>query len=502
MKIYNLKYLLFIPFLFFLRTSICQEKSLTNEFISVKKLNKDLNILKHNLETIHAGLYNYTSKKDIDVIFEKIRQKIKKPMTTIEFYRLIVVLHKYIKNGHTIIIPSEKFENLTAPTRPIFPLDIYWDKSELYVLRNNSNNPSIKVGSKIDSINGYKASELFSKMSNLWTRDGNNKTFPEGITQRAFSGFYVNLIGIPKTYEIVYINKESKEKRKITIQGLTSNEIEENRTERYGDLHYYWQKEDGDPITLEIKNRIALLKIKTCSTSDIRKFGKSVRSIVNKHFKHIMKNDVEHLIIDIRDNGGGEEIITRELLRHLSPKPFILSRDSYLIANKIPNKKMFADNVGLLNTFAKIGLYKGKDEFYRLNAFGRLVYRSSVAHKKYKPSKDVFFGKIYTITNAYTFSEGGSVASSLKTLTNSTFIGEEPGGNSNKHVAGLTLTLILPNSGNRIIIPLANQFIYTSVKESDRGVIPDHKIRNTIDDIINGRDAPLKYTYQLIKNSN
>jgi len=495
----NFKRLFFLTVFCLSSTLMFSQNNDTDEKISIIKLTEDLEILKNNLEAIHAGLYNYTSKDIIYKKFDEIKSQITEPLTSIEFYRLIVPLHRYIKNGHTIIIPSESFDNATATTTLVLPLDVYWYDESVYLLRNNSNNLDIPIGVKIDSINGENASSIFIKMSKLWTRDGSNITFPEGITQRAFAGFYINFIGSPETYNITYSDSSGHSKR-TKLKALTTPEIDKNREERYGDIHHYWQKGDGDAVSLEINGNVAHLKIKTCANSDIRKFGQSIKGIMKRFFKKIEQHNVEHLIIDLRNNGGGDEIISRELFKNIAQEPFTLFKDSYLLTRKIPNKELYIEKVGKMNAFGKIGLCKGKDGFYRLNSFGRMIFRSSNRFKAHKPIENNFKGKIYTLTNAYSFSAAGEMAASLKTNTNSIFIGEEPGGNSHKVVAGEIFTLVLPNSKNRIRIPVANQIVNSIVKPVDRGVIPDYKVRNTIDDMINGKDAALEFTYELIKN--
>ncbi|MFK7811915.1 MAG: S41 family peptidase [Maribacter sp.] len=490
-----------ISIVFYILTNTLLSAQNAGKLIPIIQLHEDLEILKSNLEQIHAGLYNYTPKVELDKKFEELKLGIVEPLTAIEFYRRIATLHKYIKNGHTILIPSEEFDDATLNTTPNLPLDVYWDQGGLYILRNNSDNIDAIPGVRIDSINGRSAPELFLDMADLWTRDGANKTFPQGITQRAFAGFYINFVGSPKQYNLVVKNKEGLLEN-IKLKGLTVPEIDKNRKKRYGDIHFYWQKGDGDAVAVKIKDKVAHLEIKTCTNSDIRKFGRSIKGIMKSVFKKISNNNVEHLIIDLRNNGGGEEIISRELFRHIAQKPFVLFKDSYLITKKIPNKNLYSERIGLMNTFAKVGVYKAKDGYYRLNSFGSLLFRSYNRFKEHKPYNRSFKGAIYTLTNAYSFSAAGEIASSIKTNTESIFIGEEPGGNTHKVVAGEVFTLVLPNSGNRARIPIANQIVNSTVVPEDRGVLPDHMIRNTIADELNGRDAMLDFTYDLIKKQN
>lgn len=488
----SIVFVLFIVFIFSTLPAAGQ-----SALIPVEALHEDLDILKYNLEQIHAGLYTYTSKDKIDQKFNDIRSEITSPLTSIEFYRRIVVLHQEIKNGHTIIIPSEIFDQATATTTPIFPLDIYWDRGQVYILRNNSDSPNLIPGLLIDSINGALASQVFLEMSNLWTRDGNNVTFPEGITQRAFSGFYINFIGTPESYELV-LEDSNGVKSNTKVKALEASEVNQNRSERYGEIHDYWQEGDGDAVTLNLIDNVAHLQIKTCSTSDIRKFGRSIRRMMNDYFELIDDQKVEHLIIDLRNNGGGDDITSRELFRHVSSIPFTQFEDSYLITRKIPNKDYYSENIGRMNSFAKVGIKKGDDNLYRLNKVGRIFFRADGMLKEHKPTKKPFKGQIYTLTNAYSFSAAGEIASLLKEYTNSLFIGEEPGGNATNVVAGEIFTLTLPHSKNRVRIPVVHNRVSASITPSDHGILPDYKIRNSIEDELLGRDVALEFTFSLI----
>lgn len=474
-----------------------QDLARQTKLIAVDALHEDIAILKYNLEQIHAGLYNYTPKELMDQKFNDIKSEITTPLTSIEFYRRLVNLHQKIKNGHTIIIPSENFDQATATTTPSFPLDVYWEGDKVYILRNNSEDTTLVPGTRIDSINGKSATAVFLQLSQQWTRDGNNTTFPEGITQRAFAGFYINFIGTPTSYQLVLEDSQGTN-RTTELKALLVPQIDQERKARYGEIHDYWQEGEGDAVTLDIKDGIAHLQIKTCATSDIRKFGRSIRRMMNNYFDLIAQQAVEHLIVDLRNNGGGNDIIGRELLRHIALGPFTQFDDSRLITRKIPNKAYYSENISMMNIFAKVGIKKGNDGFYRLNALGKLAFRSGGLLKEFVPVKDRYSGNIYTLTNEYSFSAAGELAALIKVNTNSIFVGEEPGGNSTHVVAGEMFTLTLPNSKNRVRVPVVQSRVSAEISPADHGILPDHEVRNSIEDVLNGRDGVLEYTVKLI----
>jgi len=84
-------------------------------------------------------------------------------------------------------------------------------------------------------------------------------------------------------------------------------------------------------------------------------------------------------------------------------------------------------------------------------------------------------------------------------LKRATFIGEETWGAYYSNNSGTFVIVTLPNSRLNVGIPMLAY--YTAVKDypaPDRGIIPDYEVRSTVQDILNGKDAVLDFTLQLI----
>src|SRR6516225_5322759 len=126
----------------------------TNNKLSVELLRSDLELFRTKLESSQPGLYLYTSKDSLRKIFEGIRDAISEPMTSIEFFRKVAPLNKIIRNLHTRLWSSASDENAAETELPRFPLDIYWYKDQMYVLRNHTTDQRVLPGSEINSING------------------------------------------------------------------------------------------------------------------------------------------------------------------------------------------------------------------------------------------------------------------------------------------------------------------------------------------------------------
>ena len=478
---------------------VAQPASVAAPEFSVAQLHADFDILRSQLEKYQSGLYTHTSKVEMDQDFDELKAAIKAPMTAATFYTYIAQLHPIIKNGHTIIRPSEKFDDGVASTWPVFPLDVYWDQGQLYVLRNVSEDPDLVPGTKILSINGEVASQVFLEIAGQWTRDGDNTTFPEGITYRAFQGLYANFKGLPELFTL-QVETPNGEVMNKQVQALPEDVLRVNREKRYGAIHHYWDKSQGEPITLTMKDSIAILAIKTCANADLRKLGCSIRKNFNQKFAKIEAAGIKHLIIDIRNNGGGEETTTVELLRHLVDQPFTLPDREVIKTRKLKDRLLYEEKPLWLNIFSHLATKKTSSG-YTPNWFADFLY-SRRGHRKQQAAKAQFKGQIYTLTNAFTFSAGGFMAGWLKHHTNSIFIGEEPGGNHTEISAGYYLNLVLPNTRNRAIIPIVHEKMLNKISYTNHGVLPDYPIRPSIQDKIKGIDTELEFTLDLIQNRN
>ncbi|MFK8164820.1 MAG: S41 family peptidase [Lewinella sp.] len=491
----NFSFLLILVICLFTATnsSTAQDLNPRTTLIPVADLQEDLATFKENLELIHAGLYTFTPKEKMDARFAEISAEITAPMTSQDFYRKLITLNTDIRNGHTNIIPHEAF----GSTEKLLPLEVYWDEEKLYILRNNSNDPSLSPGTRIDSINGEAAATVFYELADLFPRDGYNTSFPEAITYRAFNEFYISFKAIPDVYDLV-VTSSGGAARNIHLPAMEQDTYYANRTARYGDIHYYWEKGLGDPMTLAIEGNTATITIKTCGKTELTKFGNSIGKQVDRYFEAIEAAGVEHLIIDIRSNGGGSQEISVALLRHLSPEPFELFADNYLIVNKIPNRKLYNSNTFFLNLMGGIGLKKGEDGNYRNRKVIDWVYNTKTHTQPIAPAATQFKGQVYCIGDGYSFSAAGQMASWLKTYTNCLFVGEEIGGAETTLTAGEYVELELPNSGVRAILPVVFEELHNPRGQTGHGVQPDFPIRNSIQDLINGHDAIMEFTIQHI----
>ena len=116
-----------------------------------------------------------------------------------------------------------------------------------------------------------------------------------------------------------------------------------------------------------------------------------------------------------------------------------------------------------------------------------------------QPAKNNYKGQLYVLTNGYSFSATGEMASLIKNANRGVFIGEETGGNPSQNTSGLMPILKLPNSNVRIRMSLICFKRAIDTPNTRRGVLPDYPIRNSVEEELAGEDTVMKFTKELVQ---
>lgn len=463
---------------------------------SVTELKADLATYKTQLEKVHTGLYVYHTKAEFDAYFQELENSISKPMTDVEFHRLTFPLNKLIANGHTRPIPSIGYMDGVLFDWKIFPFEVYVDKGQLYVLKNLSDDTSIKDGTIIHSINGEKAMDIYNFFVDQIWRDGYNKTAPETDGYEIFNEWYAYLKGLPESFELT-IEKPNGKKQSITIAPKTMKAMQAIKEVRYPNTKKDWEDDPNvKALELAIDGTIATMTIRSWSVDDYKEKGqKKFKKFFQQAFEQIENSRVEHLILDFRNNGGGDPVPTIELFTHLYSESFTFYKSATSNIGKISDNELYGID-WFYRTMYKAGFKKKGDKYepnWLIGLFGVKGFKPS------KPNKTVYNGKVYVLTNASCFSATGEMTSILKSHDRGVFIGEEPGGNPNTNTSGLQAVMTLPNTRNRVVMPFWQWEMNTTFANTGYGVKPDYPVRPSIQDMMDGRDVVMAFTLDLIQ---
>lgn len=433
------------------------------DLFSPDQLKEDLLFYKDKLKAHHPNLYLYSSEGVVEHYFDSLCQRIDHPLTQEEFYRLIASTASLIKDGHTLILPAAtSVADHNAHSRFI-PLQLGLNKGRLYVKRDCSGRLLLNEGEVVSEINGVSAGDIVAALLNCQVRDGHNTAYAEWIIDKYFRDFYSYSFGHPDTFKISLSGDSSV--REVTLPALSKDSIVYYRKRidlKFDSLHspLLCAFPETDP-----RWSTALLTIADFHDDYLEKeFNLNFKVSIKVMMDSIIDLGTRNLIIDLRDNQGGDIENGVFLLSFLTGKPFKIVNGYYRIRH------------------GKLQSCKGPSMGVQL------------------PVRKPFKGQIFVLLNGGSFSNSVIVSSSLKRNTNALFAGTVSGGNPNV-LAGYARTYELPHTKMLVDVPTL-QFVMTSLEEnSGMGLQPDYVLPPAIADGINAQDKVLEFVLSYIRNN-
>lgn len=457
---------------------------------TIDQLEQDFKIFRNALEEGHAGLYRYTPKKELDEHFESVEKELDRSMTEQEFYRMLAPLIAHIHDGHTSISLSQSLEKSLEAVPNLFPINLRFIDNKAYLFRNYSEREDLVMGSELHSINGNPISEIINKMFPFIPNDAHIQTSKyRKLEGTLFFGRLFNLIyGPSDSYTLTCQDPGTITKKMFPVKAIKSGELNTIAGKRYPGVF-----QERLPLQLEYRNDVAILTVRTFSARAYQNAKIGYPTFLKNTFQELEEKKTKHLIIDLRDNGGGTDAYGKILFAHLIDKPFRFYE--HLRANNI--KYTFFQYTGITQEQQKefpLSFKENEDGTYDLKFHPNLGEQ--------KPIPPIFKGNVYVLLNGNSFSGTGECTSLMHFHKVAVFIGEECGSGYYGNTSGFMPRLTLPNTKIRVRIPMIRYTMAVSGYPKDRGIIPDYPVSPKIEDLLYDKDTVMEFTLNLIKKSN
>lgn len=476
--------------------STSKRTHISNRKYPPAELRADFNIFRGALEESHPGLYWFTPKHQMDSIFSEASRSITDSMTEREYRTLLTKAIAAIKCGHTFVNYSRKYSRfLDTATLKLFPLAFKVWKDTIAVTANlNKHDTVLKRGTIVTGINGRSSRQLVDTFLYHVTGDGFSQSgrYQSMSSYGAFGVLYKNVLGLPDSFNVSYLDDYGFEKQ-ITVPVFspirdTSEKADSLKPEKYTPKERRTLRNFAiRHVQVDTTLKSAYMMLNTFAR------GSKLRRFFRNSFKNIQRLGIEHLVIDVRSNGGGEAANSTLLTQYLTDHSFKIGDSLYAIRRS----SAYRDYIKFQPIYwliTAIITNKQQDGNYHFGYFER---------HKYKPFKKYHFDKnVYVITGGSSFSATTLFAQELKGQKNVKIIGEETGGGAYGNTAWIIPTLTLPHTKLRVGIPKFRFVMRRELVEEGRGVMPDIHISPTAQDIRRGVDVKLEAVRQMILQAN
>jgi uncharacterized protein (TIGR03435 family) len=443
---------------------------------TVVQLRKDLRVAREALEEGHPGIYRFTPKAEMDRAFDGLAATLTRPMTALEFYRALAPVVARMKCGHTSLIPSAAIEQRVM-AEPLLPIEAAVLGGRVYVARDLSPDGRL-AGARLLSINGVAIDQILAAMLAVVHGDGDSATAgPHRLSRgRGFARNLYLIAGLQSPFRLRY--SAGDKTTEATVNGLTLKAMQDAETSRHPEPpaagNATWRVLPGGTT--------GVLKVRAFwgNAED----GTSLGSFFERVFTEIDAKGLSRLILDLRNNAGGEDELGRRLFAHFADAPFRYYRD--LTVNKlafrffqyVPERDPLPASIHALVKPASDG---------KLHVVGHPNWGIQ------QPASPHFGGKLIVLMNGGSFSTTCEFLATLHHRGGAVFVGEETAGGYYGNSSGASVSVRFP--GSKLTLPVQLVGYYLAIdgtQQGTRGIRPDHPVEYSIEDVLAGRDREME----------
>jgi hypothetical protein len=476
-----------------------------NKTLSADQMKQDLKLFREIREKANSGLYRYRTKKQIDSIYQWANKEVKKPLATLDFYRIILQLTDFEGSCHNYTEVEASLISYLNRQRAFFPYALKYIEGKMIF---NSITDQIPVGSRITGINGISDTDLMRSFYKYLTADGFTVTQKlTGSVNGSYGLRYLLEYGLKDSFAITFQAPGSTLKKTVTVPGVSLEQRQKNLLVRYSArvdsvIDYRVQPKYSFRMVNPTTGLLNLRIFSMASGSDDPAFAVYVR-FIDSVFNELNKNGVYNLIMDIRSNPGGSDPTFEQPMMYLTDKSFKENNLAYIIFDGLPYEQYFWGT----STATRINpqeLAEGKKmlkDYFPSLQNGRNVQNEKY-NPVYQPKNPGFNGRLYLLIDENTASAASHLASLVKAYgRNTTIVGVETVGGYYFHNGHMSLIYELPNSKIKTkfsIVYVVQDAVVKADQPEGRGTMPDYEVWPTFDDFIKNRDTQMEFVMKLI----
>ncbi len=443
----------------------CSTTNAQDKF-SKEAILEDLQFLRTSLEEAHYNLYAYTSKEEFEQNYNQIRSTVQKDSFSIlEATSLFQRVISKANNGHTEIgFPGKSYGAYANSGCTLFPLEITFEEGKALVRKNWSNLVDIPIGSDVISINGIGIQEICAKI------------YPQLSAERPyFKNAKLELYSFPRMYWQVFGRQDDFE---VTVQ--IDGAAKSFQLPAINLLEDYEMKRNeliDSGRRFKFLDNVAYLIPGGFSGNE-----KEFRQFIDSAFVEINSRSMENLIIDLRNNSGGDDSFSDYLVSYIADKPFHWSSSFRLKTSAFLKAQVRKKRDTTARFWKEILVHKDGEQY----AYPFEAYLP-------KPQEKRFHGNVYVLVNRQSHSQSTVTAAQIQDYSFGTIVGEETGEYPTLYASQFQYAL--PHTQITVNVS-KGRIVRVNGSEKEQGVIPDIFIKDYLldeeDEILQGLLAKIE----------
>jgi hypothetical protein len=456
------------------------------EALTPEQAKADATILERSMRALHPALDKYRDAGQVAASFERFQTRAQAARTPAEMYLAATELAASVRCGHTwtnVLNQQGAIKKQLLESADKLPLTMTLVEGRWLVLASATE--GIAAGDELVSINGMTSAQTVAQMMPYLRADGGSdgkrlRQLSHDRPDYSMMDIVAPLLWPPVdgTYRLQARrgtgSLRSVEARAVTLAARSAS----LEAQRVAPLAEAW--------SLRIDGKRAVMTLPTFS---VYRNNFDWKKFFADSFAELKNKKVAHLVIDIRDNEGGDGAIGMGLLSYLVKAPMTtVSDQSVTMYERVPYKLARYLDTWDFGFFDRTGMV---DKITAGPQAGRYSFRPN-ANKVHTitPQADRFDGKAWLLVGPENSSAAFALARLVKQTGAATLVGQPTGGNERGLNGGQLTWVTLPNSGVAVDIPLLAASYSSSTP--DASVTPDVLVERRFALRAAGRDQEME----------
>jgi hypothetical protein len=425
-----------------------------------KALRADFAFLYEGLKRAHFNLYENVSKESYDRLFDQMMAEIDRPESTADAARRFQRFAAFGRIAHARIDSAhEDYRAFRAAGGRIFPLLLRFRERRAFVLENRSGVPAPPEGAELLTIDGEAVGAWYDRVRGSVSAD--TDYLAGSLLEFYFSRLLWREAGPRRAFGVSYL--EDGEIKEAVLPARTAEEMEALKRSDLLRL---------DPDTREsrmVDGGVAYLRPgpfynNSPGAADMYD-NRAYRRFIDEAMSGFIREGARALIIDLRENPGGDNSFSDPLIAWFATRPFRFASDFQI---RVSPETIASNAARLGSSIAPEASVSARMAALYARSKNAVV---SFPVDQGRPRDGARFrGAVYLLVDRHSYSNAVATAALVQDYRFGTIVGEETSDLAT--TLGAMETFQLPNTKISVGYPKA-QIIRPNGSRLRRGVVPD-----------------------------
>lgn len=457
------------------------------ELIPASTLRADFISLYRRLREAHIDLYVHRSQGDYDRFHAQMLGALTQPMTDFDAR---IHFQKFVAYGNVahanIPFPGEVFETFKDQGGRTLPVYLRIVNGRAFVGENYSGNEKLQVGDEIITLNDLPIARWLERAAAHISAD--TPYIAHSLLEFSFPRYVWVEIGEVDTFTLQIADRQG-ENQTVAIKALGREQQRVNASEQ----PHTFSLDANARVARMLEDSVAYLRPGPFyNVEDPGNLWNTDAYIdfINTSFQTFIKEDARHLIIDLRQNPGGDNSFSDPMLAWIAKEPFRFC-SAFLIRSSdeaaASNQSRLDENPGAVAGVS--GLFA--ERYANVPRGETFEFDIPLVPPRGEPRFD---GQVYVLVNRHSYSNSVNVAAIVQDYNLGIVAGEKTADMATTYGAMETFTLA--GTGIEVGFPKAHIIRPSGDTRAD-GVTPDWPIETPI--VGSHRDVVLDRLVEKIK---